>query len=92
VTSLLKGETTLVVNNITGENKIFISLRKAAEFLGINQSYIAKSIKNPKFYFGRDYLVYKSLTNLEEIVKLIKELQKTTHLKLTLVILKHLKN
>jgi DNA-binding protein Fis len=58
-----------VVNNITGENKTFVSLRKAAEYLGINQSYLAKSIKEQKFYFGRDFLVYKSLTNLEEIIE-----------------------
>lgn len=63
VTSLLKGETTIVVNNLTafrpktrslglgrgGENKTFMSLRKAAEFLDINKSYLAKSKKNRNF-------------------------------------------
>jgi len=69
VTSLLKGETIIVVNNIPGENETFVSLRKAAEYLGINQSYLAKSIKEQKFYFGKGFLVYKSLTNLEEIIE-----------------------
>lgn len=67
-TTILKGESTLVMNNITGEIKSFVSSRKAAEFIGIHQSYLAKSFVKNKFYLGRGFLVYKSSTDFEEII------------------------
>jgi len=58
-----------VINSISGENLAFVSVRKATEFIGIHQSYIAKSlIKIFTRGGGRGFLVYKSST-LEEIIK-----------------------
>lgn len=42
-------------------------VRKVAVFLGIQPSYLAQSIKIRKFYLGRGFQVYKSLTSLKEI-------------------------
>ena len=47
--------------------KFFVSIRKAAEFIGIHPSYLAKSIKSNNFYLTSKFLVYKSSTPLEEI-------------------------
>lgn len=49
------------------ESSSFISMRKAAEFIGIHHSYLAKSMEKNKFYLGRGFLVYKSFTSLEDI-------------------------
>lgn len=61
------GELTIVLNNNNGQSSSFISTRKAAEFIGVHHSYLAKSIKNNKFYLGRGFLVYKSFTCLDDI-------------------------
>ena len=64
--------------NNNGHSSSFISIRKAAEFIGVRRSYLpkdgwgrysylAKSIINNKFYLGRGFLVYKSFTSLEDI-------------------------
>jgi hypothetical protein len=67
VSSLLKGESTIVINRVTGESTSFISGREAAVFIGINQSALAKYISKQDFYLGRGFFVYKSFSNLEGI-------------------------
>lgn len=64
VNSLLKGESTIVINRVTGESKSFISGREAAVFIGINQSTLAKYTSKQNFYLGRGFLVYKSFSDL----------------------------
>ena len=58
--ALSKGDNTIVKNIVTEDILSFVSIREAAEYIGIHHSLIAKSIKSQKFYLGRDYLVYKS--------------------------------
>jgi hypothetical protein len=79
-TAINKGKSVIVINNNTalrcaselgccaGEIKIFISIRKVAEYINIHPSYIAKSISLNKFYLGRGFLVYMSYTTHEEIL------------------------
>jgi hypothetical protein len=67
VNSLLKGESTIVINRVTGESTSFISGREAAVFIGINQSALAKYISKQDFYLGRGFFVYKSFSNLDGI-------------------------
>lgn len=50
----------LVINNKTGEKKIFLSIRKAATFIGLHYSYIAKSININNKYKGKDCYVKKT--------------------------------
>lgn len=66
ITTRSNGELTIVLNN-DGSSSSFISMRKAAEFIGIHHSYLAKSMEKNKFYLGRGFLVYKSFTSLEDI-------------------------
>jgi hypothetical protein len=49
--SINQGVFTLVHNVDTGEVLSFVSIRKAAEFLGVHQSSIAKSIQLKGFFF-----------------------------------------
>jgi len=59
------------VHNVdTGEVLSFVSIRKAAEFLGLHQSSIAKSIQLKGFFLDKWYLVYKSSTTADEIFSL----------------------
>ena len=58
--ALSKGDNTMVKNIVTEDILSFVSIREAAEYIGIHHSLIAKSIKSKKFYLGRYYLVYKS--------------------------------
>lgn len=56
-------------------------MRKAGEFIGIHNSYLAKSIKKNKIYLGREFLVYISFTYLgqihnSEVYKVAKENKK----------------
>jgi hypothetical protein len=67
-TTLSKGEYVMVKKNETGEILSFISIRKAAEFIVMHPSYLAKTIKLSKFYSSSEFLVYKSSTPLEEIL------------------------
>jgi hypothetical protein len=66
--ALAKGDNTIVKNIDTKDILSFVSIRKAAEYIGIHQSFIAKSIKLNKFYIGKGYLIYKSYTIEEEIL------------------------
>lgn len=52
--------------NETGEILSFI-FKKAAEFISIHPSYLAKPIKLSKLYSSSEFLVYKSSTFLEEM-------------------------
>jgi hypothetical protein len=47
------------INNNTGETKLFTSVRKTANFIGIHHSYLAKCLKIKKFYTGRGYYITK---------------------------------
>lgn len=74
--SLLKGESTIVINCVTGESKSFILGREAAVFIGINKSALAKYIGKQNFYLGRGFFVYKSFFFIWIVftkVKLIKK-------------------
>ena len=52
--------TITTINNKTGETKLFTSVRKAANFIGIHYSYLAKCLKIKKFYIGRGYYITKN--------------------------------
>ena len=67
-TTLSKGEYVMVKNNETGEILSFLSIRKAAEFIVIHPSYLAKTLKLSTFYSNCEFLVYKSSTPLENIL------------------------
>ena len=49
----------IIRNNITGEIKLFISIRRAAKFIGIHHSYLAKCLKVNEFYKGKGYFITK---------------------------------
>jgi hypothetical protein len=55
----IKAQCVLVTNNKTGENKEFTSIRKAAKFIGLHHSYIAKCINSNNLYKGKDYTIVK---------------------------------
>lgn len=67
-TTISDGNYILVKNIETGVITSFISIRKAADFIGIHPSYLAKSIKLSRFYSNNVFLVYNSSTLLEEIL------------------------
>nr|WDW20834.1 hypothetical protein [Valsa mali var. pyri (nom. inval.)] len=68
VKSLLKGESTIVIKNITGETQSFVSNWEAAKFIGINQSGLSKYISKKFFYLDRGFFVYKSSFDKEMIL------------------------
>lgn len=43
----------------TGETKVFTSIRKAAEFIGIHRSYLAKCLNENNIYPGNSYTIVK---------------------------------
>ena len=49
----------IVTDNKTGESKEFTYIRKAAKFIGIHHSYVAKNIKIYKIYVGKLYTITK---------------------------------
>jgi len=65
-----KGVFTLVNNLETGEILSFVSIRKAAEYIGVHHSLLAKYIKLNKFYLGKGYLVYLSSNTADEILNI----------------------
>ena len=65
-----KGVFTLVHNLETGEIDSFVSIRKAAEFIGVHHSLIAKFIQLNKYYSGKGYLVHLSSTTADEILNI----------------------
>ncbi|KAH9865936.1 hypothetical protein IAQ61_008524 [Plenodomus lingam] len=69
-TTLSKGVNIIVKNHATGEISSFISIRKAAEFIGIHHSYLAKTLNLKEFYSSNEFLVYKSSTPLDTIEKI----------------------
>jgi hypothetical protein len=62
-----KGVYTLIYNLETGEIVSFVSIRKAAEFIKVHHSLLAKFIQLNKFYSGKGYLVYRSSITADEI-------------------------
>jgi hypothetical protein len=51
-----------VINNKTGEIKLFTSIRQAAKFIGISYSYITGCLRKNKFYIGRGYYITRNLS------------------------------
>lgn len=58
-----QAESVFVIDNKTSESKKFTSIRKAAKFIGIQQSYVAKCIKKQKVYKGKQYTIVKKYQN-----------------------------
>lgn len=48
-----------IINNNTGENIEFTSIRKVAKFINIHYSYVAKCIKERNIYKGKEYTILK---------------------------------
>ena len=69
-TTLSKGVNIIVKNYVTDEIWSFISIRKAAEFIGIHHSYLAKTLNLKEFYSNSEFLVYRSSTPLDTIEKI----------------------
>jgi hypothetical protein len=55
----VQAQPVIVINNVTGESKEFTSIRKAAEFVGIHISYIAKCLQKQKIFKGKLYTLIK---------------------------------
>ena len=51
----------LVVNDKTSETKGYTSVRKAAKFMGMHHSYIAKCLKTHKVYKGKGYTIVQQV-------------------------------
>lgn len=68
ITSRQNGESIIVVNQNTDESLSFLTVTEAAKFIGINRSFLFKSIKDKKFYLGRGFLIYRSFTPLQDII------------------------
>jgi hypothetical protein len=51
-----------VINNKTGEIKLFTSIRQAAKFIGIKNSYINICLIKNKIYKGRGYYITRNLS------------------------------
>jgi hypothetical protein len=69
--STLSPEARLKIANLeTGEILSFVSIRKAAEYIGVHHSLLAKYIKLNKFYLGKGYLVYLSSNTADEILNI----------------------
>lgn len=53
----VQAQSILVTDNRTNISKEFTSIRKAAKFVGIHHSYLAKVIKTHKIYIGKFYII-----------------------------------
>lgn len=51
----------IIINNKTGEIKLFISIRRTAKFINIHHSYLSEYLKINKFYIGKGYYITKHL-------------------------------
>jgi len=66
-----------VINSISGENLAFVSVRKATEFIGIHQSYIAKSLikiftrGGVEAFLFINLLLWRRLSRVNHIKKLL---------------------
>lgn len=65
--SLAKGNSILIKNINTGEYLSFLSIRKAAKWINVHVSYVAKSLSLNKFFYKNGYLIFNSKTSLENI-------------------------
>jgi hypothetical protein len=52
-----KAHPVTVINNKTGEIKLFTSIRQAAKFIGINHSSIIICLRKNKPYIGKGYFI-----------------------------------
>lgn len=52
-----KAYSVTVINNKTGEVKLFTSIRQAAKFIGIHYSSIIICLRKNKFYIGKGYFI-----------------------------------
>ena len=48
-----------LIDNNTKETKVFTSIRKTAEFIGIHHSYLAKCLNENKIYIRKGYTIVK---------------------------------
>ena len=46
-----------VINNKTGEVKLFTSIKQTAKFLGIHYSFFSKCLRKYKFYICKEYYI-----------------------------------
>jgi len=69
-TTLSKGVNIIVKNYVKEEIWSFISIRKAAESIGIHHSYLAKTLNLKGFYSNSEFIVYRSSTSLDTIEKI----------------------
>lgn len=53
----LTAQSVLLINTKTNETKVFMSIRKAASFVGIHHSYIAKCLQKKNIYKGEVYTI-----------------------------------
>lgn len=70
-TTQSKGVQIKVYNRETGEISSFVSIRKAAGFIDVHTSYVAKSIKLHDYYSSDKFLIYKStffISSMEEFI------------------------
>jgi hypothetical protein len=58
-TNNAQAQSVLVTDNSTNKSKKFTSIRKAAKFVGIHHSYVAKIIKTHKIYIDKFYTITK---------------------------------
>lgn len=52
-----QSQSVFVINNITGEEREFTSIRKAAIYVNKHPSYISKCIRNVNVYIGENFLI-----------------------------------
>jgi hypothetical protein len=52
----------IVINNKTGEIKLFTSIRQAAKFIGIQYSYITGCLRKNKFCITKGYYITRNLS------------------------------
>jgi hypothetical protein len=57
-----KAHPVTVINNKTGEIKLFTSIRQAAKFIGIQYSYITGCLRKNKFCITRGYYITRNLS------------------------------
>lgn len=54
-----QAQSVFVTDNKTGETKEFTSVRKAAEYVGLHHSYVAKCLQKQNIYKGKEYTIVK---------------------------------
>lgn len=52
-----QSQSVFVLNNITGEERVFTSIRKAAKYVNKHPLYLSKCIRNVNVYRGGNFLI-----------------------------------